>query len=148
MGMRASSIASIVARDLDDDGHLLWIDDDKTDAGRRTLRVPAVLREQLVALANGADSDHRLIGHSRYWVRDQVIRLCGLAGVPVVSPHGLRGTHATIGRLRTRQSPEEVAAALGQSSPLVTDAHYVDREQAAEAEQRRVELVVLPGVGR
>ena len=47
MGMRANEIVSRVVRDLDDDGKLLWIPDSKTEAGRRTLQVPELLRPLL-----------------------------------------------------------------------------------------------------
>ena len=53
MGMRAGEIVSRVVRDLDDDGKLLWIPDSKTEAGRRTLQVPAFLQPLLKALAKG-----------------------------------------------------------------------------------------------
>src|SRR5207249_8853404 len=43
LGMRASEIVSRVARGLDDEGHLLWIPETKTEAGRRTPRRPAAL---------------------------------------------------------------------------------------------------------
>ena len=42
-----------MVRDLDDDGKLLWIPDSKTEAGRRTLQVPELLRPMLKALAEG-----------------------------------------------------------------------------------------------
>jgi integrase len=53
MGMRAMEIVSRVARDVDDDGRLLWIPDSKTEAGKRTLEVPAVLRPHLLEMAKG-----------------------------------------------------------------------------------------------
>jgi len=40
LGMRCSEVISRVARDVDDEGRLLWIPDSKTAKGRRTLVVP------------------------------------------------------------------------------------------------------------
>jgi integrase len=92
LGMRASEIVSRVVRDLDDDGHLLWIPTAKTEAGKRTLRVPEVLRPRLQRLANGQKPDALLFGkHWRDWPREWVQRLCELAGVPKVTAHGMRG---------------------------------------------------------
>ena len=62
-------------------------------------------------------------GKSRHWVGYHVRRLCRLAGVPVISPHGLRRTHSSISAREV--SIEHVAAALGHASPAVTRRHYV-----------------------
>jgi len=80
MGMRASEIVSRVVRDLDDDARLLWIPDAKTDAGKRTLEVPHLLRPCLRKLAKGKRSEAPLFGqHWRDWIRKQVKRICKLA---------------------------------------------------------------------
>ena len=62
LGMRASEIVSRVVRDLDDEGRQLWIPDAKTEAGKRTLRVPDVLRPYLQRLATGRQPDTRIFG--------------------------------------------------------------------------------------
>lgn len=83
LGMRASEIVSRVMRDLDDDGRLLWLPDSKTEAGKRTLRVPEVLRESLQGLVADRKSDALLFGvHWRDWPREWVQRICAHAGVP------------------------------------------------------------------
>ena len=77
MGMRANEIVSHVVRNLDDDGKLLWIPDSKTEAGRRTLQVPELLRPMLKALAEGKSPEAKLFGHHwRDWVRKWVKRIC------------------------------------------------------------------------
>jgi integrase len=92
MGMRANEIVSRVVRDLDDDGKLLWIPDSKTEAGRRTLQVPELLRPLLKALAEGKSPDAKLFGyHWLDWVRKWVKRICDAAGVPKVTAHGCAG---------------------------------------------------------
>ena len=40
-----------------DEGRLFWIPDSKTEAGKRTLQVPDLLRDRLLALAEGKKSD-------------------------------------------------------------------------------------------
>lgn len=54
-----------------------------------------------------------------------VQRLCRLAGVPVVSAHGLRGTHATLATSAGATS-HVVAAALGHTSPSITQRAYIE----------------------
>ena len=63
MGLRAGEVVSRVVRDLDDEGKLLWIPDSKTEAGKRTLQVPDLLRTYLLALAEGKNSDDLLFGY-------------------------------------------------------------------------------------
>lgn len=143
MAPRASEIGTRAVRDLDDDGRLLWIPDSKTQAGRRTIEVPEMLRAPLLALAAGRAGTEPLLGRgprsgeprSRYWVREQVRRLCGLAGVPPTSPQALRGLHSTVARL-SGQTAHAVAATLGHESPAITELAYIDRV-AVEVEQRR-----------
>jgi integrase len=50
LGLRAGEVVSRVVRDFDDGGRLLWIPCSKTEAGRRTLEVPDLLRPHLLAL--------------------------------------------------------------------------------------------------
>jgi integrase len=66
------------------------------------------------------------------WVRRHVRRLCKQAGVPTVSPHGLRGTH---GRLAVEAgiSGDVVAASLGHENFNVTTEHYAGRDAVAGA---------------
>lgn len=95
-----------------------------------------MLRERLPALA-------ALEGKTRHQVGHHVRRWCGLAGVPVVSPHGLRGTHATLAT-RAGATSQLVAGSLGHSSPAVTEAHYTQAE-AVEEQAQGARLQVLEG---
>ena len=91
LGMRASEIVSRVVRDLDDDGTVLVIPEWKTDAGRRKLHVPDVLRPHLQRLAANRPAEARIFGsHWRDWPRECVQRMCELAG----RPHGGRALDA------------------------------------------------------
>lgn len=149
LGLRASEVTNLQARDIDDGGRLVWVQRGKTAAARRTLEVPTVLRPILVELAAGRPGAAWLFGaadierRSRHWMLHHVGRLCELAGVPVVCVHALRGTHASLAT-SAGASAYAVASALGHTSPVVTEAHYVSVQSRADNTQRAV-LTVLDG---
>ena len=150
LGLRASEVVQRVGRDVDDGGSLLWIDRGKTFAAARVLDVPEVLRPLLVRQAARASScvpmggtPGPLFSHSRFWLRDQVARICILAGVPVVCPHGLRCTHASLA-MAAGASSALVAASMGHASDAVTLAHYASPGAVAAGAQERL-LKVLAG---
>jgi integrase len=144
MGLRASEITTRTVRDLDDDGRLLWVPEAKTEAGKRTVEVPAVLRPLLQRVAWGKPAGETLFGtHWRDWPRENVQRICRLAGVPPVSAHAMRGLHATLAR-ESGITAHAVAASLGHESPRVTEEHYTTAEATAKATQRAA-LRVLSG---
>jgi integrase len=144
MDLRASEIVSRVTRDVDDDGHVLWIPDAKTPAGKRTLEVPSVLVAYLQALVAGREPEERLFGqHWRDWVRKWVQHICREAGVPVITAHGMRGTHASLATERG-VTAHAVAAALGHESPRTTQQSYTARSSVSKARQQKV-LTVLDG---
>jgi len=132
LGMRASEVLQRVARDLDDEGRVLWITRGKTDNARRRLTVPEVLRPLLGGLARGKAPDELLFGASPSgagkpltdaWLWGHVQRLCDEAGVPRVSTHSLRGLHSTLA-LEAGATASAVAAALGHGSFQITAKHY------------------------
>jgi integrase len=63
-----------------------------------------------------------------------------------VTPHGLRGTHATLAT-SAGASGELVAATLGHASSKVTEKHYIAPGTAEQAKQRRVLKVLQGGKG-
>jgi len=143
MGMRNSEVVGRVVRDLDDGGKLLVIDESKTSAGCRRVEVPDVLRPYLLQLAQGRAGTEPLFPNLtkdglRYWTG----RLCKEAGLPKVTPHGLRGTHATAS-MRANTNPHQVAAALGHSSIAVTLRPYANPEAVAEARQEAAVTTLL-----
>lgn len=146
LGSRASELVKRDARDLDDDGHLLWIRETKTASGRRRLSIPDALRVMLVALADRlAPSDPLFSGDgvrwSRYVARRQVMRVCGDAGVPVLPPQALRRTQATLAT-EAGETALAVARHLGHSTgeaPAVTGRSYVGRDAAIDAKQERAQ---------
>jgi integrase len=144
MGMRASEITTRVVRDLDDGGSLLWIPEAKTEAGKRTLQVPAVLQPYLRALAAGKGPQERLFGHHwRDWVRKWVKRICVMTSVPEVTAHGMRGLHSTLA-LEHGASAHVVASSLGHESFSTTVESYAKPEALEGARQKRV-MTVLDG---
>ncbi|MFO0580314.1 MAG: site-specific integrase [Polyangia bacterium] len=156
MAFRPGEIDSRTARDLDDGGAILWVDDTdafdkKTDGSRRPVQVPQVLRPILRELARdkvGAAllwpaRDGRR--HRHGWVNRQVERLCRLARVPRVCAHSLRGLQATTA-LHAGATPELVASVLGHGSVEVTLAHYAARGSAQAGDQvARVRLLQKRG---
>lgn len=137
-GMRASSVTNLAVRDLDDNARVLWIEHDKTASGERRLEVPAVLRPRLTALANGRRAEERLfVGTDRNWLRYHTRRLCKDADVTVVSPHSLRGTHASLARAVV--PVEHVAQVLGHAGTTITRQHYL----SPGLEQRLDQQVVV-----
>jgi len=139
LGMRASEIAERIVRDLDSGGRILAVTAAKTAAGVRRLRVPALLQPLLQALASGKGPGDRLFGAgaNRHWVLRSAARVCAIAGVPPVTPHGLRGTHATLA-VGAGVSGEAVAASLGHESFAVTAAHYAQPEAVSGAKAAKV----------
>lgn len=123
LGMRCSEIVAITARDIDAQGRLLWVTDSKTEAGKRTLPISKDLRPLLLGLARGkAPADRLFTSNRREWVRKSVIRLCHVAKVPVVPPHGLRCTFATLAKLA---SDPMLAERMGHTNEAFTDSVYV-----------------------
>lgn len=154
LSTRNAEVVLAHVRDVDDGGRLFWVRDSKTEAGRRQIEVPAVLQPGLLRLARGRAADAPLFSHAttrarpQDWAREQVWRICKLAGVPEVGPHGLRGTHATIADT-AGATPELVAATLGHASTgITTGGAYIDRQQAAAAKRRRAWQVLDGGKAR
>jgi integrase len=124
-GARASEVTDRLVRDVDARGALLWIPTAKTRAGVRQLAIPELLRGRVLALVAGRPPTDRLWGDvTRHWLGHHVRRLCRAEGIPVVSPHGLRGLNATL-RVLSGEATDRVAQLLGQAGPEVTRRHYL-----------------------
>lgn len=154
LSTRNGEIVLAHVRDVDDGGRMFWVADSKTEAGRRQIEVPAVLQPGLIRLAEGRHADAPLFAHAstrarpQDWAREQVWRICKLAGVPEVGPHGLRGTHATVAR-QAGATPELVAATLGHASPTITTGGaYIDKREAEAADRRKAWTVLEGGAKR
>jgi integrase len=150
--MRASEVAQLVARDVDDSGKVLHIaaHDSKTDASKRAAKVPVLLRDVLRELAEkpATDDGHLFARESgkpadRHWVAYWARAHMADAGVTVVTAHGLRGTSATIGSIKTGGA-EVMMGALGHTSTSMTKAHYIDADATADAQAERVANLLVP----
>lgn len=142
LGFGASEICERVGRDVDDDGRLFWIDRGKTENRQRVIEVPEILAPHLDRLARAAGPEGRLWPHNRLWVLAQVKRVCRLAGVLVVTVHGLRGTQASIASAQGATT-HLVAATLGNTA-AVAQRHYAEPGAVATGRSKRA-LSVLAG---
>jgi len=144
LGLRQGELAARVARDIDDDGRVLWVPFGKTHNARRRLRIPEQLRPlilRLMATKRSADeplfypATHKCVWRAYYNVR--VRALCRQAGVPEVVTHSLRGLHATLA-LEGGATSDAVAKALGHSSFAMTEQHYASPSSVSNARSSRV----------
>jgi integrase len=160
MAPRCSEIVERVVRDLDDQGRVLWIDESKTDAGRRFLKVPDVLQPYLLKLCEGKGPTDYIFASkrkgsrgykvktadqqpSRDWPRRQVKRICRLVGIPEFCAHAMRGAHATFAE-EAGCTGDLVAAQLGHTSVTITHESYTKPAAVAGARQNRV-LKIMQG---
>ena len=150
LGLRQGEVAARVARDIDDDGRVLWVPSGKTKNARRRLKIPEQIRPLVLTRIEGVAPDaqifypqHHCRHHNNYYV-EQLRRLCRLAGVPVVCPHSLRGMHATLA-LEGGATGDAVAKALGHGSFEMTKTHYASASSVANNESGRV-AAALAGV--
>lgn len=144
LGVRQSEVWLRRVRDVDESGTLLRISGAKTERGNRLVEIPAVLRSHLDALTTERDGDALLFGaHTKSWLRCAVARVCKAAGVPRVTPHGLRGTHASLSVVGGATA-HLVAAQLGHESVTTTLGHYAAPDATQAATQGRA-LAVIEG---
>lgn len=133
LGLRSGEVTKRKVGDVDvnEDGTLLWIDKGKSKAAERAVGVPDPLVRILLERTKGKKRDAWLFpstassGHrGKTWLRKNVKRICKLADVPVVSPHGLRGTNATMMMLAGFDS-NALTRWLGHTSFTMTKEHYL-----------------------
>ncbi len=146
LGMRASEITGLAVRDLDDEGKILWVaaGGGKTEAATRRLEVPDLLRQLLLSHAAGKAGESPLFPISRHSVLCWVKKICKLAQVPVVSAHGLRGTHSTLATTAGATS-HFVVQAMGHTSFEVTRRHYLAPGTEENARSKRAFEVLQGG---
>lgn len=135
LGLRSGEVCGLEVRDVDDGGRLLWVASrgGKTLAAKRTVEVPpdlvklldhqaaeSIKRGSVWLFPATSGSGHR----ERTWLRKACARMCALASVPPVCPHGLRGTHATLARA-AGATGHLVAQALGHEKERTTEQHYL-----------------------
>jgi integrase len=155
LGLRSSELLERRVGDVDvgSDGVLLWVDRGKTHAAERHHDLPEPLTQLYAHRVAGEPpeawlypADRARAGHRRReWLQGASRRLCKLAGVPYITPHGLRGTRATL----TREAGilgHVVARELGHASEAITQAHYLAPGAEERARTRQL-LKVIDGGG-
>jgi integrase len=153
LGVRAGELLDRKVRDLDHrpgEGWSLCIDRGKTRAARRELRIPDHLAALLLARISQDDRDAWLWpssaegGHrTRTWLLRSVRSLCQAAGVPVVCPHGLRGTYASLATSADATSLA-VSRSLGHEHEQITLDAYTHPDAVEAARSRRVLRALEP----
>jgi integrase len=149
MAIRNTELVDRLVRDLDDDCRVLWVDDAKCEKSKRPVPIPELLRPYFRFLARdklpGAPLFQAASGRarSRDWATDQVPRLCKLAGVSRVTPHGLRGCVATWAKIGGAQD-QAIANALGHDLSM-TRRHYFDRQAIDEAQSAATLTLLTAG---
>lgn len=138
---RATESAELEARDVDDEGRLLWIDESKSERGRRRMATPPQLVEALRLVAK--DGGSLWPKSDRHYVYRQVRKWCKRAGVPIVPPHGLRGTHSTLAQ-ESGATSLVVAAALGHGVAINQRA-YTAVGTAEQATAHRAQRLLTSG---
>ena len=146
--MRVTEVSQLLARDVDNKGRILRIAETeaKTDASKRMAAVPPRYRPILLELAANPQTaeghlfvlDHgkrKGLPADRHWVLRNVRRLMKLAGVKVITAHGLRGTSATIGAAHA--GAQTMSTALGHTSVTMTKDHYIDADSVADSQAQR-----------
>ena len=123
LGLRVSELTNRQVRDFDPSSGSLHILNAKTHAGNRVVKLPQFLVDKYVAIA-GLSPTESLLDITPHEVRRATRSICKKLGLPVVCPHGLRGTHASIARQTVGTTGEAVARQLGHSSQRVTRDHY------------------------
>lgn len=150
LGARASELVKRDVRDLDDDGRLLWINRTKTVKGTRRLAIPPELREMLLVLADGKKPTDPIFTKddgsraTRRWAAYHVPAVCAEAKVPALSPQAMRRTHSDLAD-EAGVSAVHIAAHLGQTSPVVTERSYRDRNTVTAAKQERALKIIAGG---
>ena len=142
-GLRASEVTERQVRDLDDQGAIPRVTKSKSRAGIRSLQVPDWFKPHLQALAKNKQPNHLLVARDRTWLHRQVGQICEAAGVPKVSPHGLRGTHSDLA-LVAASTPLAVSQALGHESVSTTFKHYADVNLAEQNDHQRATAALAP----
>lgn len=143
LARRAGEVVALTARDVDDGGRLLWVEDAKTPAGKVTVVVPEVLVQPLRRRALAAEGG-RLWKRSRHWLGYHVRRLCLAAGVTKVCPHSMRGLHWTLAR-KAGATAEDLVRQLGHTNRSVGERHYEAPGTGTQTDVAKVALRIVGG---
>jgi integrase len=143
VALRASEITGLTRRQIDSDFTVIWVIRGKTKRAKRRLKIPVdmdmgrILRTCLRSLCEGKGHADLVFGQrDRSWIRLNVRRICRAAGVPLVSAHGLRGTHATLAE-EEGSTPANMLRSLGHESRGVQHRSYIEPGATERGTQKR-----------
>jgi integrase len=143
VALRASEVVGLTQEQIDSDFTVVRVIRGKTRPATRRLKIPVemdvgrVLRTCLKSLCAGKSYEEKIFGaRDRSWPRSNVRRICRAAGVPLVSAHGLRGTHATLAE-EEGSTPENMLRSLGHESRGVQHRSYIEPGATERATQRK-----------
>lgn len=144
LGLRAGEVRRLHTRDVDDDGHVLWVDGTKSESARRRLDVPEFLRPLLLNQIRQAKGPSLWKYKGNNWVYKWTQRICERAGIPIVCAQSMRGLHASLSR-EAGVTGHHVAKQLGHSSEQMHLLAYADAGAVKRGDQRRVFKVIQGG---
>ncbi len=146
-GLRFSEALAICPSDFDFVAHKVKITktwdykavnggfaDTKNASSKRTLSVDPKLSRQLSKLTKGLPTDVPIFVHGRVFnstVNNRLKALCKKAGIPVISLHSLRHTHASL-LIYAGVSIASIAKRLGHASVTTTQETYLHIIQELE----------------
>ncbi len=153
IALRASEIVGLTREQVDADGTVVIVWRGKSKRAERRLAVPVetaigrILRLCMKSLCTDKVAADTLFGRrDRSWVLQNVKRICRAAGVPEVSAHGLRGTHATLAE-EAGTTPAMMLQSLGHESRGVQHRAYIEPGATERARARKAmgKMKVLRG---
>lgn len=150
MMLRQGDVRKRVVRDVDLDGTVLRTSKTKSKKGDRGRRIPEVLRAPIAKLIKNRDPLEPLFKsdkggfHTKTWLLIAAKRLCVEAGVPLVTPHGLKGTAASLASDDLGVLPDVLATALSHESSSISRQSYI-ADGAAENAIAATALKVITG---
>ena len=142
-GLRASEVTELTRQQVDRDFTVVSVIRGKTRRSTRRLEIPvqthigAALAWCLRQLCKGLADTERVFGkrdgsaRNRSWVLQNSHRVCRAAKVPLVSAHGLRGTHATLAE-QAGTTPAMMLQSLGHESRDMQKRAYIAADGATE----------------
>ena len=156
MGNRASEITQRRVGDVDDKGRVLWIEEAKTEESNGAMKIPDDLQPLIRKLVKGRHRDQWLfpaepksdgtVGpHWRDWPRENVQRICKLAGVPHegIGAHSMRGLHSSV-LYEEGAAGNIIARSMRHRDESTTKTSYAKKRAVRAGAQKRA-LTVLKG---
>jgi integrase len=153
--LRSAEVLRRQIRDVEQGGRRLVVEWGKTKDSDRTVNFGPELGQLLARHVEGRNGEEELIRararggdaeDRKGWLCRQCVRICRLAEVPRVTPHGLRGSGAEATMMRMVMGI--VQATMGhRPGTNVTKDHYLGQEAYAEAERLLARATLAAGPG-